>query len=210
MPTVTTRTAHFPPLRSWIIGRVERWARERQGDDGALTRLRPRRIYILPTPVGFIFALMSFAILLGSMNYNNNLSFVLTFMLVSVGFVSMHQCQRNLVDLEVTFAGVDPVFAGQSIEFRIAVTNHAKNRRHALRLFAGNSRTEIHDLTPGESHVFRLTLPTARRGYVRLERFGIRSVFPFELFRAWAWLHMDLQGLVYPHPAADASPPPPT
>jgi len=43
-----------------------------------------------------------------------------------------------------------------------------------------------------------------------LERFGVRTLFPFELFRAWAWLHMDLNGLVYPRPAEHAPEPPPT
>jgi hypothetical protein len=59
-----------------------------------VTVLRPGRVYILPTGVGLVFALMTFAMLLGSMNYNNNLSFVLTFFLIGLGFVAMHQCQR--------------------------------------------------------------------------------------------------------------------
>ena len=111
------------------------WARRRQGADGPVTRLEPRRIYILPTGVGLIFALMTFAMLLGSMNYNNNLSFVLTFMLIGIGFVSMHQCQRNLVGLELSFAGTEPVFAGQAAQFRIAVANRSKSPRHRIRLY---------------------------------------------------------------------------
>ena len=88
----------FPDPRSLISSikaragdRVQSWARKRQGSDPATTRLRPGRVYILPTGVGMIFGLMAFAMLLGSMNYNNNLSFVLTFILVGLGFVSMHQ-----------------------------------------------------------------------------------------------------------------------
>src|SRR3546814_9754596 len=50
----------------------------------------------------------------------------------------------------------------------------------------------------------------SRRGRIALDRFGIRTLFPFELFRAWAWLHMDLQGLVYPSPADNVPEPPPT
>jgi hypothetical protein len=84
-------------LTNAIGERVQRWARERQGGDSQVTRLQPKRIYILPTGVGFVFAIMTFAMLLGSMNYNNNLSFVLTFLLAGLGLVSMHQCQRNLV-----------------------------------------------------------------------------------------------------------------
>jgi uncharacterized protein (DUF58 family) len=153
---------------------------------------------------------MTFAMLLGSMNYNNNLSFVLTFLLVGMGFVAMHQCQRNLVGLEVHFAGVNPVFAGQSARFRIAVTNHSKSPRYGIGLYAESGSSDIHDLMPGESKVFTLSVSTSRRGWITLRRFGIRSLFPFELFRAWAWLHMDIRGLVYPHPRQHAPQPPPT
>ena len=72
--------------------RVRKWAHNRQGTDATSTTLTARRTYILPTGVGLIYALMTFAMLLGSMNYNNNLSFVLTFLLIGLGFVAMHQC----------------------------------------------------------------------------------------------------------------------
>ncbi len=197
-------------ISSAANARVQRWARKRQGVDPHVTTLGPGRVYILPTGVGLIYALMSFAMLLGSMNYNNNLSFVLTFMLAGLGFVAMHQCQRNLVGLELSFAGVEPVYAGQSAIFRIAVTNHSKNPRHGVMLYADQSVSEVHDLPAGESKVFKLVVKTDRRGWVQLERFGIRTFFPFELFRSWAWLHMNLRGLVYPTAAATAPRPPPT
>lgn len=199
------RPSHY---RRRLNERIARFALRRQGRDARVTRLASRRIYILPTAVGFVFALTAFAMLLGSMNYNNNLSFVLTFMLAALGFVAMHQCQRNLVGLEVSFAGVEPVHAGRPVEFRFAVRNASRNRRYHLQLYAGSVVSEIHDLAPGESRLFRLELPTGRRGILRLPRFGLRTTFPFELFRAWSWLHMDLEALVWPAPAADAPPPP--
>ena len=200
----------WPSPSAFLSGRVRRWARKRQGDDPSTTTLKTGRIYILPTGVGLVFGLMVFAMLLGSMNYNNNLSFVLTFVLVGIGFVSMHQCQRNLVGLEVTFAGTDPVHAGQTLLYRIAVANRSKNARYGIRLFHDGAQSEFQDLEAGESRIFTLPLVTHQRGIVRLERFGIRTMFPFELFRAWAWLHMDLEGLVYPKAADNAPRPPPT
>ena len=197
-------------VRDQATLRVRRWARKRQGADDTTTRLRPGRVYILPTGVGFIFGLMTFAMLLGSMNYNNNLSFVLTFLLIGIGFVAMHQCQRNLVGLELTFAGTDPVFAGQSMRFRIAITNQSRNARFGIRIYHDKTESDVHDLQPGESRIFILPVVTGRRGWVRLDRFGIRTLFPFELFRSWAWLHMDLGGLVYPEPSDHAPAPPPT
>lgn len=196
--------------RSRASERVRRWAKKRQGDDPDNTVLRPGRVYIVPTGVGLVFGLMVFAMLLGSMNYNNNLSFVLTFVLVGIGFVAMHQCQRNLVGLELAFAGTDPVFAGQTMRFRIAITNNAGSARYGIRLYHDGAQSEFRDLEAGESAIFTLPLRTNQRGYIHLERFGIRTMFPFELFRAWAWLHMDLRGLVYPQPADDAPQPPPT
>ena len=190
--------------------RVGRWARKRQGDDEPVTRLQPRRIYILPTGVGLVFALMTFAMLLGSMNYNNNLSFVLTFILIGVGFVSMHQCQRNLVGLELSFAGTEPVFAGQAAQFRIAVANRSRSPRHRIRLYLDEVQSDVGDLEPGESRIFVLPVKTEHRGRVMLERFGICTLFPFELFRSWAWLHMYPTGIVYPRPAEHAPPPPAT
>ena len=198
----------LPGINRAASRRVRLWARRRQGVDGPVTRLEPRRIYILPTGVGLIFALMTFAMLLGSMNYNNNLSFVLTFMLIGIGFVAMHQCQRNLVALEVSFAGVEPVFAGQSAQFRIAVANRSKSPRHRIRLYIDGAHSDIKDLEPGESGIFVLPVTTEQRGRITLERFGIRTLFPFELFRAWAWLHMYPRGIVYPRPAEHAPPPP--
>ncbi len=197
-------------LRQRAAGRAQAWARKRQGRDPDTTRLRPGRVYILPTGVGLIFGLMAFAMLLGSMNYNNNLAFVLTFILIGIGFVAMHQCQRNLVGLELTFAGADPVFAGQALRFRVAVTNASKSARYGIRLYAPGTYSDIHDLQPGESKIFILPVPTDARGWLSLERFGVRTMFPFELFRSWAWLHMNINGLVYPAPAEHAPQPPPT
>ena len=188
------KALQFREFRRTVQNRAARWAKKRQGADKHSTTLHSRRIYILPTTVGLVFALMSFTMLLGSMNYNNNMSFLLTFLLTSLGFVAMHQCQRNLVGLEISFAGVDAVFAGQAAEFQVAITNHSKSRRPNLQIYLGGNLSEIADLEPGESRVFHLEIPTHQRGYIRLERFGVRTLFPFELFRAWAWLHMNLQG----------------
>jgi len=200
----------FSTTWQYLNGRAVEWARKRQGIDAKTTRLGPGRVYILPTGVGIVFGLMSFAMLLGAMNYNNNLSFLLTFLLVGIGFVAMHQCQRNLVGLELSYAGAEAVFAGQSIQFRVAVTNRSAVTRHNIRLYCEHGSSEIHDLAPGESRVFFLQVPTDKRGWVRLRRFGVRTLFPFELFRSWAWLHMDLRALVYPRPADDAPEPPPS
>ena len=173
IPWPFPRLGILPRLTAAASTRVRRWARKRQGVDPLTTRLKPGRVYILPTGVGLVFGIMAFAMLLGSMNYNNNLSFVLTFLLAGIGLVAMHQCQRNLVGLELSFAGVEPVFTGQAALFRVAITNHSKTARHNILLYNDAESSETQDILPGESAIFVLAVPTTRRGYVRLERFGV-------------------------------------
>ncbi len=197
-------------LRQAISGRIERWAQKRQGQDRGVITLHSGRTYILPTSVGLVFALMTFAMLLGSMNYNNNMSFALTFILAGLGLVAMHQCQRNLVGLEIKFAGADPVFAGQAAVFRISLRNQSRKRRYQLQVYSGAQESLICDLAAGESKILSLSMPTQHRGLIHLPRFGVRSKFPFELFNSWAWLYVDLLALVYPHPATGAPRPPAT
>ncbi len=83
-----------PPaaIRDW----TRRWIRRRQGPDPAAVNLHRGRIYILPTGLGVAFGVMLFAMLLGSLNYANNLGLALTFLLAALALVAMHACPRNL------------------------------------------------------------------------------------------------------------------
>jgi uncharacterized protein (DUF58 family) len=202
--------ALLPTLQAALARRVGRWVQKRQGIDGHVTTLTARRVYILPTGIGIVFGVMTFAMLLGAMNYNNNLAFGLTFLLAGLGFVSMHSCQRNLVGLELAFAGVDPVFAGDMAPFRVALNNRSRNARYRIWLATSDAQTEAVDLEPGDSRVLALDIRTIRRGRIAVPRFGVRTRYPFELFRAWAWMHLDIDGLVYPAIARRAPLPPPS
>ncbi|MGD8886577.1 MAG: DUF58 domain-containing protein, partial [Gammaproteobacteria bacterium] len=51
--------------------------------------LTQRRIFILPTRQGILFAIVLVIMLIGSINYNNSLGYLLTFLLASVAVVSI-------------------------------------------------------------------------------------------------------------------------
>ena len=95
---------------------VQRWARRRQGLDGDCIALGHNRIYILPTRSGLVFGAVFFTMLLGALNYSNNMGFALAFLLTAVAVVSIHHCQRNLDGLRLTVSGCTPVFAGEPLE----------------------------------------------------------------------------------------------
>ena len=182
------------------------WARRRQGADAHAVSLKRRRIYILPTLFGVVFALMVFAMLLGSLNYNASLGFTLTFLLTGVGLVVMHHCHNNLLGATIKFLGAAPVFAGERAEFRIAVGNDSLAPRLEIELGVGEHATGPVDVAPGATEVLRLGMPTQRRGWIRLERFRVETRYPARLFRAWTWVHMDTRCLVYPRPADPGRP----
>jgi hypothetical protein len=109
-----------------------RWARKRHGIDADPLTLSSRRIYILPTGMGFAFALMLTAMFIGAMNYGNNLALGLTFLLGSLALIAMHYCHRNLSGIVIRSASSDPVFAGNEATFHIALENTAPLARHEL------------------------------------------------------------------------------
>ncbi|HEY5665218.1 MAG TPA: DUF58 domain-containing protein [Gammaproteobacteria bacterium] len=182
------------------------WARRRQGEDSHAVALQRRRVYILPTRYGLIFALTVFAMLLGSLNYGASLGFGLTFLLCGLGLVLMQHCHNNLLGVTISFAGADPVFAGAEARFRIALQNGAAETRWDLAIDCGASGDGPVDLASGAATTLQVNLPTRTRGWVHLTRFSVSSRHPGNLFRAWSWIHMDARCLVYPEPAPPGRP----
>lgn len=185
------------------------WARKRHGIDPDPIVLSGRRIYILPTRLGIAFALMLFAMFLGAMNYGNNLALGLAFMLSALGLTAMHYCHRNLAQVRIASAASEPVFAGEVARFQIALENSAPLARHELAIGNEHGDAAPVRIEPGHRAVLTVQLPATRRGSLVLDNFDISTRHPFGLFRAWAYLHMNLRCVVYPRPAPRGLPPPP-
>lgn len=88
-------------LRQRWERRTQAWLLARQGHDGQRVEVVRRRIYILPTGFGLLYALLVFGMLLGSMNYSNSMGFMLTFLLGALFLLAMHHTHRNILDLVV-------------------------------------------------------------------------------------------------------------
>jgi len=190
-------------LASRIDGFGARWARQRQGTDlSSGFTLERRRIYILPTRYGAIFSLVLFAMLLGSINYAANLAYAMTFLLAGLVLVILNHCHNNLLRLRLRFAGAEPVFAGDTALFRIAVSNDSNVTRHEIEVAMPRSSNLPVTLQAHCSDFVRLRVPTRNRGWVHLDRFNVATHYPTALFRAWTWVHMDARCLVYPQPSS--------
>ncbi len=194
-------------LRATLVDRARRWARRRQGADAVPLSLDKRRIYILPTAFGFLYALIVFVMLLASMNYNNSLGLALTFLLTGMGLVAMHHCHRNLNGLVISGVRAGESFAGEPLTLTIGCENPTAVARLALQVNC-NEVAGGHDLLePRARALVTLQLPTNTRGMLRPAPLVVSTRFPFGLFRAWTWLHLPIEAVVYPRAAGRQHPP---
>ncbi len=183
---------------------VQSWARRRQGSDGDVVELHQNRVYILPTRSGLVFGLVFFTMLLGALNYSNNMGFALAFLLTAIAVVSIHHCQRNLAGLRLSVSGYDPVFAGELMECTIYVTNPGQGPRWQIAAGPAAERTPAVDLPGGGSASLTLRLATDRRGRLRCPELRVSTRHPLGLFECWALIYPQRELLVYPTPASSA------
>ncbi len=166
--------------------------------------LHRRRIYILPTRYGGLFALLLLLMLIGAINYNNSLGFALTFLMGSVALVSMLHAHRNLAGLQIRCGSTQSVFCGQQAVFPIIMNNQNALDKIALRLEIKDN-DPVHINIPAASTITaKLAMTSRQRGIIAPGRIKISCEYPLGLFHAWSWIHPDCNCTVYPAPEKDA------
>ncbi len=168
-----------------------------------------RRVYIVPSRLGWIFGATLGILLIGSINYALALGFALTFFLAGVGFAAMAHTARNLARIGVSAGRAEPVFAGESAQFRLHLEGRAGFDRPAiLARHTGSGSQLVIDIPAHAMGEVVLDVPAARRGWLPLGRVLLETRFPLGLFRAWSYVEPDARCLVYPKPERSALPPP--
>ncbi|MDE2047593.1 MAG: DUF58 domain-containing protein [Betaproteobacteria bacterium] len=189
-----------------LRNRFDRWADARH-PPGLATRLGQRNIYILPTRAGLLYAALLLALLVGSINYQLNLGYLLTFMLAGVGVMGMHVTHRNLRGLDIALQPPEPAYAGGSARLRVVLSTD-DTPRYGISLRSGQSHlATVVDVVPGDAAVAELAMPVPQRGLQPVARIAIESRFPLGLWRAWSHWRPEgaaAQVLVYPQPEAHA------
>lgn len=180
--------------------RVDDWFESHNPPTGDSILLHNRRLYILPTRFGYLFAIVLLFLFLAAINYQNSMAFVLTFMLISLGIISLWQTHKNLLGLTIKLQIPRPVFCGEDCEFRFEVSHANKSRRHAIGIQYEDAPPEYLSLEPEASGELRLRLPTRHRGQFKPRGIILFSRYPTGLFHAWGWLKFDVPILVYPKP----------
>ena len=167
-----------------------------------------RRIYILPTREGLLFALVLLAMLVGATNYGSSLAYGLVFLFGSVGLVSLFYTYRNLRGLVVHPVRCAPVFAGATAILQIPLEERDGLARWGVTVRAGTEPACALDLEGGAVGQADLAHYAPRRGRMALPPLRVESRFPLGIFRAWFSVDASAHCLVYPAPAPAAGLPP--
>lgn len=171
-----------------------------KGEKTAVKRivLNQRCIFILPTKRGLGFVVLISLLLLIAFVYNNNLAYLLAFLLASIFFITILHTFKSLANLVLTVGQSQPVFSGESAGFEIIVENLTKQARHNLQ---AHLQQKV-DFTLSTQEKRRITLysETVKRGWQDISTVTLSSTYPLGLFRAWSPLHFSAKVLVYPKP----------
>ena len=193
----------------FVRHRFRRWwqARLPLADSTALTQ---RNVYILPTAPGFMLGATLLVLLVGSINYQLNLGYLLTFLLAGSALAGMHLSHATLRGLTLNLLQPDPQFAGTSALLCVVLTNMRGTPRHAIGVAvldaASEDRWAWTDVPAQGTAVVHVAFRPQRRGVHRVPPLTAETRFPLGIFRVWTVWRPAAQLLVYP--AAEANPPP--
>jgi uncharacterized protein (DUF58 family) len=212
MPALPASADAAPPWWAWrarLRMRIRRWwhARLPLTDNLLLTQ---RNVYILPTGAGWMLALTLLVLLTGSINYQLNLGYLLTFLLAGSAAAGMLMCHGTLRGLSLHMQPPQPLFAGARAALDIKLINARRAPRHAIGVaLEGTAHWSWADV-PGQGEAtVQISFKPMRRGLHRAPTLTAETRYPLGTFRVWTVWRPATQVLVYPAPEALPPPLPP-
>lgn len=182
------------------VDSFRRWLFRLARDERVPIVLTQRRIFIVPTGAGTLFAVVLAVMLIGAINYNLGLGHALIFLLTGLGCVAMVHTFHNLFGLQLTPGRSEAVFAGETARFPLHVDNQRGQARHALQLSFLGQPTVMLDVPPKDRATSFIPYVTQRRGLLDPGRVTLSSRYPLGLFRAWCYPYPPFACTVYPKP----------
>lgn len=198
----------FPALRHNLHERFAAWALRARPPERVPVVLGQRRVYVLPSRAGLLYALSLLVMLIGAINYTLSLGYALVFLLSGLGVVTILHSFRNLAGLVISVGAAEPVHAGSTARFPLILHNPSPRTRHLLRLFLPGQASITCSVAPASSTRVLLPLPAMKRGWLAMPRVTIETLWPLGLVRAWSYIAPALACLVYPQPANAVQPAP--
>ena len=200
MSTAPTAALPWWALRARTAARVRQWWHSRLPLADSLL-LTQRNVYILPTRAGWMLASTLIVLLIGSINYQLNLGYLLTFLLAGSAAAGMVVCHGTLRGLRLHLLPPQPLFAGGLATLDVKLVNTRRTPRHAIALaLLDTDHWSWADVPAQGEATVQVSFKPARRGLHRVPTLTAETRFPLGTFRVWTVWRPAAQVLVYPAP----------
>lgn len=162
--------------------------------------LSQRNVFVFPTQTGFVFGGLVGLLILGAINYQASLVYLVAFLLGSLFLVTILYTFRNLSGLTLELVSARPGFVGEDIEFTMRVIRPKGRGREGVQLGWPDGIKQWAEVYEHEAAVVRLYVEASRRGWLDPGRLLVETYYPLGLLRAWTWVDLNARALVYPKP----------
>ena len=173
--------------------------------EGKPLTLNQRRIFILPTKRGLGFCLLIVLLALIAFVYNNNLAYMLAFLLASIFFITILHTYKSLAGLTVQEGQTTNVFAGEAAGFGVIIDNPTSVERQSVQIKLNKTAEHFIIKPHSKTHLILYDL-TEKRGWHPVAKVTVSSTYPLGMFRAWSPMRFNAKALVYPKPASQQIP----
>lgn len=188
-----------------LIERIKTRVKNTRGPLTPPVTLEYRHVFVMPTRFGTSFGFLLVFMLLGGLNFNNNMALMLVFLVGAMTQMTSFLAYRNLVGLRVDSVVAEPVFCGDNAKYKVYISNPGSQKRYTLT--AGFRQVQdCHDFEPGSNEALTLCMASHKRGWLQMPDFRLETRFPLGLFKAWSWIFPASRCLVYPAPAKNFPP----
>ena len=197
------------PQRSWFQAwRASHRARHRAWWEKRLSArdevtLDLRHVYILPTRMGGLFGALLAVLLLASVSYQSNLSYLLTFLLASIAASAMFMTSGVLRGLRLHWPPPQAGFAQQPWVVKMVLAAETKRDRYAIGVRwydASDEQSTWVDVLGQQPSEVELLWTPEQRGWQNLPWVVVHTRFPLGIFRAWSVWRLASPAMVYPAP----------
>jgi uncharacterized protein (DUF58 family) len=200
--SIPASTDHHPAtIRTRLRARFQQWVTRRIPPAREVT-LDQRRIFIFPSRVGLFFGVCLLVMLITAINFENNLSYALTFLLATLFIIATLHTYANLSGLTIRALRAQPAFPGQQSEFHLMIERSKQRDHYALYCKWQASSEALVNLVEDDSCQIQLHMAVDKRGWFNPGRLLVESTYPLGLLRSWTWIDLDIHALVYPRPVA--------
>jgi uncharacterized protein (DUF58 family) len=187
-------SSFFTPLATVF----QRWAAKRR-PKGKKIELNQKRIFIFPTLAGWLYFVVCIALFLIATNYQNNLIHAISFLLISLGVLTIHYTFLNLSGLIVTAVDGRNCHMGELAEFTLILRANNLRRYESINVsFKGESDSSKVYLVEEREKKVRIATLALTRGDFSPPAIKIETVYPLGLLRAWSWIELELGSIIYP------------